>query len=122
MRNEIKELLKKLTPNRLQKDIRNYIIYKLRMNGYTISTFARKIGVTPQAISNCLRTPYPRIQREIAKTIGENPERLWPGRYGQSGKSNRSRASQKIKDSTVEKNIKGKDLIELSNLKNGGGE
>jgi len=110
MQQEITERLEKLNPDLIQKSIRNYIIYKLKMNGYTISTFARKIGVTPQCITNGLRSPYPRIQREIAKIIGEYPEDLWPGRYDESVKGNRRRGSLKNKNTTGGEKININDL------------
>lgn len=118
MQNETTEKLKILKKERLQLT-RKYIVYKLRMRGYTISTFARKLGVTPQCVTNALRIRYPKMQREIARTIGEDPKRLWPERYDLPEKRNRRRASQKTKNSTVEENIKGKDLTEIPNLENG---
>lgn len=105
MQDETSERLEKLKPDLLQKSIRNYIIYKLKMNGFTVSTFAKKIGVTPQAVTNCLRSPYPRIQREIAKIIGEHPGDLWPGRYDESVKSNRRRGSQKKQNTTAPEKV-----------------
>ncbi len=113
MQKRTNERLEKLKPDLLQKSVRTYIVYKLKMNGYTISTFARKIGVVPSAVTNCLRSPYPRVQRELAKIIGEHPENLWPGRYDESVKSNRRRGSLKNKNTTDPQKINTNDLGEF---------
>lgn len=79
MQKKIDELQKKLSPQNL--GMRNDIVYRLKMRGYTISAFAKKIGVTPQCVTNALRSSYPRIEREICKVIGDRPKDVWPERY-----------------------------------------
>jgi len=75
--------------NFLLRSRRNHIIYLLKGRGHTVSSLAKNIGVTPQAVTNALRVPYPRIEKAISEILGEPVQTLFPERYDDSGRSSR---------------------------------
>jgi Ner family transcriptional regulator len=79
----------RIVKNSLLRSRRNHIIYLLQGRGYTVSSLAKNIGVSPQAVTNAMRAPYPRIEKKIAEILGEAVEKLFPERYNDSGGSSR---------------------------------
>jgi Ner family transcriptional regulator len=68
---------------------RAWIIYRLRLKGYTLGSLARELGVARGVPGNALRGPYPRMERAIATALGLQPQQIWPERYDASGQPNR---------------------------------
>ncbi|HTN32189.1 MAG TPA: helix-turn-helix domain-containing protein [Pseudomonas sp.] len=62
-----------------------WIKYQLRTNGSSLAKVARVLKVTPPAVKNVKRQPYPRIERAIAKELGLAPIQLWPERWNADG-------------------------------------
>jgi Ner family transcriptional regulator len=58
-----------------------WIKYRLRVGGSSLSQLARELGVTRQAVRNALTRRYPRMERVIAAEIGLPPHCIWPERY-----------------------------------------
>lgn len=58
-----------------------WIKYQLRLRGSSLSTLARRLGVTRQAVRNALSSPYPKMERAIAAELDLRPEDIWPERY-----------------------------------------
>lgn len=101
MQQETELFLNHFTVDRILRARRDLIVYRLRMQGYTISDFARKLGVTPQAVTNGLRVSYPRIEKAISEIICEPVQKIFPERYDPSGRSlRRLGRPPKKKDST----------------------
>lgn len=123
MLNETEEKNQKIIKYQPLRLRRNWIVYRLKMSGYTVSDLARKLGVVPQAVTNALRISYPRIEKAIARILCEPVQVLFPERYDSEGRSLRRRGRPlKNKDTTATEKIKAKDSGEFSNLKTGGGD
>ncbi len=101
---------------------RDLIIYKLKNFGYTLSDIAADLRVSQQAVSNALRTPYPRIEKAISEILGEPAETLFPERYDSRGRSLRRRGRPRKKDTTAGQEINTNDSREPRSLKNEGEE
>ncbi len=71
------------------RERREWILYRLRVAGYTLSSLARELGVARRTPQVALHRPYPRMERILAETIGHAPHELWPERYDANGKPNR---------------------------------
>jgi lambda repressor-like predicted transcriptional regulator len=98
MQNERDLSLKKKTPTRDQilRARRNFLVYKLKQKGLTISGFAKKIAVSPQAVTNCIRAiplgdSSARIERALSKIVGEPVQNIFCDRYLSSGQPLRPR-------------------------------
>ena len=68
---------------------RVWILYRLRVAGYTLGSLAREIGVSRRTPHTALVRPYPKMERAIATAVGLEPQQLWPERYTADGKPNR---------------------------------
>lgn len=68
-----------------------WIKYQLRAKGTSLATLARDLRVTAQAVKNVKRSPYPRMERAIAKALGIAPQKLWPERWNSDGTPQRKR-------------------------------
>lgn len=60
---------------------REWIKYQLRLKDSSMAKIARRLGVSRQAVTNALVSPYPRMERAIAYELGTTPDQLWPERY-----------------------------------------
>ena len=69
---------------------REWIKYQLRLRGSSLSAVARDFGVSRHAPRLALVKPYPRMERAIAKKLGLEPQVLWPERYDEQGRPNRT--------------------------------
>ncbi len=79
-----------------------WIKYQLRLKGSSTADLARQLGVTDRAIRAVKTTPYPRMERAIAKALGVKPQKLWPERWNSDGNPKRqrpNRAESRAKDS-----------------------
>ncbi len=70
---------------------REWIKFQLRARGSSLSKIAREVNVTRYCPIKALRSPYPRIERAIAKRLHLRPEQIWPERYDENGRPNRAR-------------------------------
>lgn len=68
-----------------------WIKFQLRAKGTSLAQLARELHVTGPAVKNVKRTPYPRMERAIAKGVGVDVEKLWPERWNADGSPNRMR-------------------------------
>lgn len=68
-----------------------WIKFQLRAKGSSLAKLARELNVTGPAVKNVKRTPYPRMERAIAKELGVDVEKLWPERWNPDGSPNRMR-------------------------------
>lgn len=58
-----------------------YIKYRLRELFGSMTDMAHCYGLHPSVIRRALRVPYPKVDRVIAKALGEHPATIWPSRY-----------------------------------------
>ena len=63
-----------------------WIIYQLALRGLSLSTIARDLGTTRQAVYRAAKEPRPRMESNIAARLGLTPCRIWPERYPACGK------------------------------------
>ena len=77
-----------------------WIKYQLRAKGQSLATLARDLNVSDTAVKNTKRTPYPRMERAIAKALGLDPIDLWPERWNANGTPFRIRAHRAEKNAT----------------------
>jgi Ner family transcriptional regulator len=66
----------------------------IRKSGVTLTQLAIANGYSRTVMSMVLRTPWPAIERIIARQIKTKPEIIWPSRYHSDG-SPRSSASNR---------------------------
>ncbi len=69
---------------------REWIKFQLRVRGSSLSAIARELEVSRHAPRLALVKPYPRMERAIANKLGLQPQELWPERYDEHGKPNRT--------------------------------
>ena len=69
---------------------REWIKYQLRLRGLSLAAIARDLGVSRHAPHLALVKPYPRMERAIADKLELEPRQIWPERYDESGKPNRT--------------------------------
>ena len=69
---------------------REWIKFQLRVRGSSFSALARELGVSRHAPRLALVKPYPRMERVIAEKLGLKPQELWPERYDENGRPNRT--------------------------------
>jgi len=53
----------------------------LGKKGYSLSRLARENGYQVTSPSECLRKPWPNMERIMAGIIGVEPWEIWPSRY-----------------------------------------
>ncbi|WP_257154449.1 helix-turn-helix domain-containing protein [Pseudomonas sp. ICMP 8385] len=68
-----------------------WIKYQLRVRGTSMAELARQLEVTPRAIRNAKSTPYPRIERSLARALCLEPADIWPERWNADGTPHRQR-------------------------------
>ena len=63
-----------------------HITARLHAAGTSLTAIAATLGITQQAISNCLAgRRSERIEREIARRLGEPVQQVFPERYRRDG-------------------------------------
>ncbi len=81
---------------------RRWIRGQLLIRNLPLAAVAARLGVSRQAVHTALFKPYPRMEREIARLLGIEPQALWPERYGPDGKPNRKTGPKPVnKNSTT---------------------
>ena len=60
---------------------KEYIKYRIRELFGSMTDMAHCYGLHPSVIRRALRVPYPKVDRVIAKALGEHPSTIWPSRY-----------------------------------------
>jgi Ner family transcriptional regulator len=68
-----------------------WIKYQLRIRGTSMAALARQLRVTDRAIRNAKSTPYPRVERSLAKALSLDPAEIWPERWNPDGTPHRQR-------------------------------
>ncbi|MDW7748964.1 helix-turn-helix domain-containing protein [Halomonas sp.] len=71
-----------------------WIKYQLRRDGSSLSRLAVELGVSASAPQLTKYTPYPRIERAIAKKLGLSPLEIWPERWNADGTPCRQRPNR----------------------------
>jgi Ner family transcriptional regulator len=63
------------------------IVSALRKSGLSLARLAVVHGYSSgAALSNALRSPYPKAERIIAEAIKRTPQEIWPSRYHADGR------------------------------------
>ncbi len=60
---------------------KEYIKYRIRELFGSMTDMAHCYGLHPSVIRRALRVPYPKVDRVIAKALGEEASTIWPSRY-----------------------------------------
>ncbi|WP_367881838.1 helix-turn-helix domain-containing protein [Salmonella enterica] len=60
---------------------REWIKYKLKIQGLSLAALGRKHKTSRQVVSTALYKPSPRWEHEIATALGVKPSEIWPERY-----------------------------------------
>lgn len=68
-----------------------WIKFQLRARGSSLAKLAEDLAVTPQAVKNAKRQPYPRVERAIASALSLETFELWPERWNADGVPHRQR-------------------------------
>ena len=71
-----------------------WIKYQLRTKGTSLAKLARELEVSDTAVKNVKRSPYPRMERAIAKALGLTPVDIWPERWQTSSTPIRQRPNR----------------------------
>ena len=69
---------------------REWIKFQLRVRGSSLSAIARELEVSRHAPRLALVKPYPKMERAIAEKLQLEPQELWPERYDENGRPNRT--------------------------------
>jgi Ner family transcriptional regulator len=70
---------------------RAWIVYQLRLRGFTLGTLAKLHNVDRTTTRKALGTAYPRMERVIANVLDLAPQQIWPERYDVNGRPIRGR-------------------------------
>lgn len=63
-----------------------WVIYQLRIRGWSLRTLGREHGVTGQAMSSALRVSSARLEPIIARELGLTVRELFPERFAANGR------------------------------------
>tara|TARA_B100000678_G_scaffold193518_1_gene161941 strand:- start:486 stop:815 length:330 start_codon:yes stop_codon:yes gene_type:complete len=61
----------------------------LEKSGWSLRRLSVQHGFRPESLAKALYHSWPRAEQIIAMAIGEQPEQIWPNRYGRDGESSR---------------------------------
>ena len=61
------------------------VVAAIWKRGSSIIKLSRQHGLSKGALSNALRTSWPRAEKIIADFIGVTPQEIWPSRYHDDG-------------------------------------
>ncbi|HBN61434.1 helix-turn-helix domain-containing protein [Halomonas sp. M1] len=78
-----------------------WIKYQIRMRGLTLAELARRLDVELGTLAAVKRTPYPRMERAIAKALDLQPAMIWPERWNHDGTPNRQRPNRAEKSASI---------------------
>lgn len=65
---------------------RGWIIWQLRLRGYSLRRIADEEGKFPQSVSYALGNPSADMEFAIARRLDMTPQQLWPERFDASGR------------------------------------
>ncbi|NVF14977.1 helix-turn-helix domain-containing protein [Vreelandella maris] len=71
-----------------------WLKYQLRSQGSSLRKLSDELGVTDNAVQLAKYTPYPRMERAIAKKLGFTPQAIWPERWNHDGTPCRERPNR----------------------------
>ncbi|WP_176243671.1 helix-turn-helix domain-containing protein [Halomonas sp. CSM-2] len=71
-----------------------WLKYQLRSQGSSLRKLSDELGVTGNAVQMVKYTPYPRMERAIAKKLGLSPHAVWPERWNHDGTPCRERPNR----------------------------
>ena len=71
-----------------------WLKYQLRSQGSSLRKLSDELGVTGSAVQLVKYTPYPRMERAIAKKLGITPQAIWPERWNHDGTPSRERPNR----------------------------
>ncbi|ASK21919.1 MULTISPECIES: helix-turn-helix domain-containing protein [unclassified Halomonas] len=71
-----------------------WLKYQLRSQGSSLRKLSDELGVTGNAVQLVKYTPYPRMERAIAKKLGFKPQAIWPERWNHDGTPCRERPNR----------------------------
>ncbi|WFE73074.1 helix-turn-helix domain-containing protein [Halomonas sp. M1] len=71
-----------------------WLKYQLRSQGSSLRKLSDELGVTGNAVQLVKYTPYPRMERAIAKKLGLAPHAVWPERWNHDGTPCRERPNR----------------------------
>lgn len=64
---------------------RAWVIYQLGLQGRSLASIARDLGLVRASAQAALARPYPRMERVLAEAVGVLVHELFPERYDQNG-------------------------------------
>jgi Ner family transcriptional regulator len=64
---------------------RAWVIYQLGLQGRSLASLARDLGLVRSSPQAALARPYPRMERLLAEAVGVPVHELFPDRYSPSG-------------------------------------
>ncbi|MGH6883218.1 MAG: helix-turn-helix domain-containing protein [Hypericibacter sp.] len=65
---------------------RAWIIFQLRIRGWSLSDIAREMGIAPQSARGALLEPSAHVERALAKKLGLRVQDLFHDRYDPTGR------------------------------------
>lgn len=71
-----------------------WVKYQLRRRGYSLRRLSDELGVTNNAVQMAKYTPYPRMERAIARKLNLAPAVIWPERWNVDGTPSRQRPNR----------------------------
>ena len=78
-----------------------WLKYQLRSQGCSLRKLSDELGVTGNAVQMVKYTPYPRMERAIAKKLGFTPQAIWPERWNHDGTPCRERPNRAEKSAST---------------------
>lgn len=78
-----------------------WLKYQLRSQGCSLRKLSDELGVTGNAVQLVKYTPYPRMERAIAKKLGFTPQAIWPERWNPNGTPCRERPNRAEKSASI---------------------
>lgn len=90
-----------------------WLKYQLRSQGCSFRKLSDELGVSGNAVQLVKYTPYPRMERAIAKKLGLSPQVIWPERWNHDGTPCRERPNraEKLSTAKAEKCLCDKDSV-----------
>lgn len=90
-----------------------WIKYQLRSKGSNLSKLAIELEVTDSAVQLTKYSPYPRMERAIARKLKLQPHQIWPERWNADGTPSRQRPNraEKRECTNVQKHFCAKDSV-----------
>ncbi|MGH8039191.1 MAG: helix-turn-helix domain-containing protein [Pseudomonas sp.] len=74
------------------------VVAALHRKGFSLRQLALLNGYTNgNSLNSALRRPYPLAEALIAEVLGQDPQAIWPTRYGNDGRPNRGQSGAKPK-------------------------